>query len=214
MARRRTALLVAAALACTRAARAEDDAAVQRRLDEIEATLRDGEAAARAWQVGWGSAYWGLAVGQGALATAIDDRDRRAELWVGAAKSAVGAAAAFVLPWTAAHAGSDLAAMDATTPGARRRKLARADALLRAAADEETFERSWLSHAGVLLVNLGGGAVLWSAYDLRGPAILSVVSGVAVGEAQIWTAPTRARDAAPSLSVGATAGGVVLRGSF
>lgn len=185
--------LAAAVLGASAPAAAEpSDAEVTRRLAFISARLERGERSASIWWHAWYSSYLALAVGQGIIAGAVNDRGTRADMAVGAVLSSLGAGALGVFDFPARWAGSSLRALPERTPAERRRKLRRAERLLEKAAESEAFGRSWIAHGACGLVAVGSGFLLGFAYKRGWAALTTVVGSMAVSELQIWTQPTAA----------------------
>lgn len=185
-----------------------DDAATIARIADVQSALDEQAPRARLWWDGFLVGYAGAALAQGGLAFAVHDEGMRVDLAIGAAKSALGAGALLVMPRTPRWAASALRDADASTPAARRAKLALAEKLLDEAAETERLGHAWLAHAGAIGVNAAGAAVGWFGYDRRATAIGGLAIGVAVAEIQIATMPTAAVDARDRLRQGATRVGV------
>jgi hypothetical protein len=219
-------LLSAEALAQTEP---DDDA----RTTWLVGELSQSERSERTWWRAWAGSYAVLAVGQGAFALAVKDDGLRADATVGAVKTTLGLVAVLLLPQTSSWAVSSLREMDSATPQARRLRRLRAEELLQASADEETFGISWVPHVAAAATNLAGAYILFHEYKRFVPGWLSLASGTFVAELQIVTQPTssiRARDrygrafrparagrvTSPPLawSVAPTLGGLVLSCSF
>ena len=120
-----------------------------------------------------------------------DDGDERVYNIVGAVKSA-GATAQMVLDPLPARLGAEpmRAVPDGTREG-RLQRLAVGERQLVVNSERADTRYSWRRHLEGVTTNLIGGAVIWGFGD-SGDALISVLSGLAFGEAQIWTQPWRA----------------------
>jgi hypothetical protein len=112
---------------------------------------------------------------------------------VGAATTAFGAGGQLVFPLQAGRFATRLRAMPADTPEARRAKLAAAEGYLRKAAAQESFGRSWKTHAMAAAVNLAAGLTIWLHYDRPAEdGLVTFAIGQIISEVQIFTQPMRA----------------------
>jgi hypothetical protein len=194
---RRASAVVAALAVLTAApavARAQLCTAADERLAFVSERLHADARDARVWQWGWGLGFSALAVGQAGLALTRTDRGERAELYVGAGKSALGLIPVLLVPVPAMR---DAAVIDdrlaAASPGdGRCEVLPEAELLLRRSANDEAFARSWLAHAATVAVNGGGLLVVGLGYKRWGTGTLGAVVGTLVGEIEIFTRPTGA----------------------
>jgi hypothetical protein len=157
--------------------------------------------AVRTWWWGWLGGFSALTVGQGALYLTSDDEDFKAGQLVGAAGSTLGVLGTLI------HA---VQPYDVPADGDLH-------ALLADRAAREIEGRGWVNHTLNAAVNVASGAVLWGYYKQPGSAAFTFVAGMLIGEAQIWTQPTLARDAragdgVTTLSV--VPGGLLVRRSF
>lgn len=133
--------------------------------DPCPALAREVQKADR-WNLAWRLIYTSTTIGEAAIAiTPALDRDTRRAAAVGAAQSFIGAAGAWVLPLRLDRDGCDLAAARAV--------------------ERRTF---WMLHAGNLIVNAGGTAVLgeWTSWPA---AAVGFALGYSVGLLQIYTLP-------------------------
>jgi hypothetical protein len=154
---------------------------VQERLDSDD---RD----ARRWMWEWGIAYGALTLGQAGLALTRDDEGERVELYVGAAKSALGLVPVLGLQVPALR---DAARLRARVGEPDRCAVADdAAKFLAASADDEAFNRGFLAHAGNVLVNGGGLLIIGLGYDRWVTGTIGTAVGIAIGELQIFTRPT------------------------
>ena len=162
------------------------------RTDFLTERLDEGRRTAQLWQYGWTGAFGIGVVASTAQAVTADDGDARVLHIVGAVKSA-GALAQMLTDPLPARLGTDpmRAVADSTRAGALQR-LAVGERLLieNAARAESRF--SLRRHVEGVTTNLIGGAVIWGFGD-RTDALVSTLSGILVGELQIWSQPWRAR---------------------
>jgi hypothetical protein len=198
--RRRTArtLIAAAVLASAAPAAAEpepsSDAEVSRRLAFIEARLERATPSACLWWSAWYYGYAVVTVGQAGFALATTNSALRTQTAVGAAFSGLGLVGIGVVDFPPLHAAAALRALPAGTPAERRRKLARGEGLLAAGARSEVGGRSWVGHVAGIGVTLASSLVLALVYKQVVSGVVTLVSGVGIAEAQIFTRPTAAID--------------------
>jgi hypothetical protein len=93
-------------------------------------------------------------------------------------------------PFHASSSGSDLRKIPGSTPEEQKAKLDKAETWLKRNYKQEKLWKSWLSHAGVLVVGLIGAGIVWH-YEGRKNALINGLTTIAGGELQIWTQPTR-----------------------
>lgn len=180
----------------------DSDDPTRARLQFIEQSLAQAEPALTCWYDGWLLGYTALTFGQTMAATMASQLESRPEerralragMVAGAATSAVGALALLLSRPTGTGAARALALMPDSTAEQRAAKLARAEALLRATAEEEAMGVGWITHAANVAVNLAAGLVLWLGYDLLQDGAVTFGSGWAVGAVQIFSQPTQAID--------------------
>lgn len=159
---------------------------------------------ARVWRWCWTAGYGALTLGQALPAAFIDDRGARADLIAGAATSAVGLIGVLALPPEAPSSSDALEREMAASAGADpSAQLARARELLERAEADEAFARGPLMHAANAAVNLAAGLVLGLGYRRWDSAAITAISGIAVGELQILTAPKGLLEARSAASAGA-----------
>jgi hypothetical protein len=195
-ARRALSLALAAALAgaIVPAAAAQPCGDAEQRLALVRERLRADARDARVWTWGWGLGFSALAAGQAGLALTRADRGERAELAVGAGKSALGLIPVLLVPVPAAR---DADAIDArlsasAQPADRCAVVPEAEASLRRNAEAEAFAQSWLAHLGTAAVNGGGLLIVGLGYGRWGTGVAGALVGTLVGEINIFTRPTGA----------------------
>jgi len=172
----------------------ESDAEVTRRLTFIEARLERATPSACLWWSAWYYGYVAVAVGQAGVALATTNRGLRIDSAVGAAFSSLGVLGLGVSGFPPLHAAATLRAFPAGTPAERRSKLARGERLLAGAAAAEVGGRSWVAHVAGIGLTLTSSLVLALAYKRVVSSVVTLVSGVGITEAQIFTRPTAAID--------------------
>jgi hypothetical protein len=188
---------LATSMACASDAYAEEeakrgDAEITQRLAFIEARLEAGRPAAERWSYGWFTTYVALSVVQFGVTLGTTDVGLREDMAVGAFTSSLGVLPFAIFPFTPRFASRELAAMPEATPAQRARKLVRAEALLEKCADQEAFGKSWMTHVGVIAVNVGIGLGLAFGYDRVKSGVQTTLIGIGVSEFQIFTEPTAA----------------------
>lgn len=165
----------------------------EQRLGDISERLRADARAARRWRWGWGLGYTAAAFGQGGLALTRDDRGERAELYVGAGKSALGLIPGLLVPVPAIADSSTLDQRLAAPAGDTRCSLlVEAESLLRRNAEDQAFARGWLAHALTVAANGGGLLVVGLGYQRWLTGVAGALVGTAIGELQIFTRPSGA----------------------
>ncbi len=151
------AVVIAAVLLVAHGARA--------RADDVCARLaREHDRAVR-WNVAWGIGLGAAALVQAGAAPLIDNREQRDTLIVGAAESAIGAAASLVTPLRVS------ASCAALVDAGRRARGA-----------------FYLDHVGGIVVNLGGALVL-AHYTTTANAAIAFAIGYSVALVRTYTMP-------------------------
>jgi hypothetical protein len=196
--------LSAIVLAGTAAAEPCSDAAA------LRADLARESTRVKRWNWAWRITYTTLAVTQFAVAASGSvDRDNTQSLWVGGAKSSIGALGQWF---------STLRVR--VPPPTGDPCLDRVQ--LRNAAEIAAYEERkavWVSHIGGLVINLVGAAVIAERVSLRN-GLLSFATGYPVGLLSIYTMPRASwgRTRAPAWTAGVVSGegrhSLVVAGSF
>lgn len=190
-----TVALVSALVCVSTPAAAEmPDAEVSRRLAFISARLDAGQDRAGLWWRAWYGTFLGLTVVQGGAALAVRDPGLRQSAAVGSVTSSLGVIPLAITGFPPRDAGDRLRVWPESTPAERRRKLARAEHLLRVSAEAESLGRSWIAHAGGAVVALASGLILGLGYKRGLNTLTNVIGGVVIVETEIWTQPTAAID--------------------
>jgi hypothetical protein len=165
--------------------------------------------------------YWIFSVGYG-VATAggvglglyLDDEGEKVEQFVGAGKSFLGMVTVLLRPVPAIDDAPRLRARLAEDGVGRCRLADEADALVRESAADERFSRSWLAHAGTIVVNGGGLLIVGIGYDRWLTGSIGAAVGVLAGEAQIFTRPTSSLRLTLTPVVTPTMTGLGISGTF
>jgi hypothetical protein len=156
------------------------------RLGFIEERLDAGKRHAQYWQNGWTGFYAVSGLAQTVSWLDADNNDDRINYVVGAIKSTGGLIDILLRPMPGRYGADEIRGMKAPSFD----KLGQAEDLLQATARRALEKSTWKPHLKVMGVNLLGGAVILAFGD-GGDALLSTAMGIAVGEANIWTQPTR-----------------------
>jgi len=183
------------------------DEMVKERLSFIDNALSSAQPRAKAWWVGWISAYSAGAVVMGGLAAfhwddekfdpetqrLVSDRGFAEDMLVGSATFALGIGGLVIDPFVPAYAPKKLRALPQKTPEERRLKLQKAEELLRECARREKDGRGWLTHLLNLGANAAAGLVTVWAFDRPwSDGLLTFATGEAVSLLNIYTQPRRA----------------------
>ena len=166
-------------------------AEVDARLGFLEQRLDAGQNTARAWQYGWTGVFAAGAVLGAAQTITADNGDDRVYQIVGTVKSAGALAEMLTSPLPARLGAEPMRAVPAATPRGRQLRLAVGERQLIENAAQAESRFSLRRHLEGVTTNLIGGAVIWALGSSR-DAVFSTLSGIAVGEAQIWSQPWRA----------------------
>jgi hypothetical protein len=174
----------------TLAAGSTDLEGYELRMEFIESSLEENRKHASYWQNGWVSFYAVSTVAQTALWIDADNSDDSINYSIGALKSVGGLADMLLRPHPGRHGATPLLDLPQNSAEQKREKLEFSDALLRASAQRAASRYSWQPHAKVVGVNLIAGALI-AAFGDGGDALASSAIGITIGEANIWTQPTR-----------------------
>lgn len=177
-------------------ARAQDaddarDRWVTARLAHVERVLSEDEQATRTWWRSWigvQSALFAGNVGWGLLT--FDQQGARAEHFLNAGGSLLGAVSLILLRPPVLRARAQLRSAPAATPSQREAKLASAEALLEDSADAQDFGSGVAPFAGATLVGTAIAMPLWLKYDRKVGAASSLLGALAITSLQVVTLPT------------------------
>jgi len=193
--RKAVTLAFCAACAFPSVARAEpSDEEVTDKLTFIERRLGAGTAEANRWSYGWLATFGTLSVAQFGIALGVKDPGFRADMAVGSVACSFGVLTFAIPPFTPRFAASQLAAWPERTPEERRRKLVRAEELLKKSAEVERLGHGVLPQVAGIGVSVGFGLVLSLAYNRIRTGMMNTAVGIALVETQIFTQPTTAID--------------------
>lgn len=186
------------------------DALAEDRVASVQATLDADEPAAMRWWALWSAGFAVSGIANGVGAFVVEDPADRASARVNTVASGIALVGTLLTPMPGKSAGSRLRAFRGA-PAERERE---AERLLAESVEAENFGRSWLAHAGALVVNAGAAAWLTfhDGYPWRG--LLAFVTGEIIGEVKIFTMPTGARDATRRRASVGLIGGPVAGGVF
>ena len=169
------------------------DAEVTSRLAYIQHSLDGGQRAADLWGSGWLSGYSLATMGQLVAYSNSSNEKQRQDNLVGAVTTALGAGGQLVFPLEVGWFAARLRAVPGDTPEARRVKLVAAESYLRKAAAQESFGRSWKTHAMTAAVNLAAGLTIWLHYDRPAKdGLVAFAIGQIISEVQIFSQPMKA----------------------
>jgi hypothetical protein len=163
------------------------------RMEFIENRLEESRQHASYWQNGWSSFYAVSALAQTALWIDADDSDDSINYGIGALKSVGGLADILLRPHPGRQGAEALLDLPQNTEVQQREKLERSESLLMISAERAASRHSWQPHIKVIGVNAIAGALI-AAFGDGGDALASSAIGIAIGEANIWTQPTRPED--------------------
>lgn len=160
------------------------------RTEFIESRLEEDRRHAEYWQYGWSTFYAVSAVAQTALWIDADNNDDRVNYSIGAVKSVGGLVDILLRPHPGRHGATPLLDLPQETAEQKHARLERSETLLRASAERAASRYTWKPHIKIVGVNLIAGALI-AAFGDEGDALTSTAIGIAIGEANIWTQPTR-----------------------
>jgi hypothetical protein len=143
-----------------------------------------------------------VVAGEVVIAATTENQGAKINAYYNIAFSGAGMLAVLLLPPPAAYGLDAIRAMPEGTDEERAAKSQALRELFDRAAKEERRYRSPLNHVLGLTVNAGLAAILYFGYKLGGRALLTLVAGSAIWEAQIWTHPAAANDASEALRTG------------
>lgn len=184
------AFLAAPAFAAAEEAPAGCREDVEERLEVLRGAFDDQIRGLEIWSYSWGSIYTAAAATQAIVTTQLKPDDpARTDLIVGAVSAGVGSLTFWVAP------------LRFTLPLKNVRKdwdnpdrcalLARAEAVRTKVASEQRLGKSWIAHAGNVLVNVGISLILGLGYNHWQAALISGLVGTAIGELNLFTQPAK-----------------------
>jgi hypothetical protein len=181
--------------------------------------VEEEELHARLWYWGWSGFLGAVVAAEVVIAATTENQGAKINAYYNIGFSGAGMLAVLLFPPPAAFGLDAIRGMPEDTEEQRAAKGRALRELFDRAAKQERFYRSTLNHVIGLTVNASLAAILYFGYKLGGRALLTLVAGSAIWEAQVWTHPAAARDAAatePGLRVSwtFTGNGVGIAGSF
>jgi hypothetical protein len=182
----------ATAAPCTGAAGEPEPAEVEARLARLGGIIDREVRDLHIWSWTWGSIYAAATLTQVGLAIGLRDPPTRIDLGIGAVSAGLGSVLLYVLPLRFTL---PLSAARAKFDGADRcQVLIETEATLAAVASEEGIGKSWLGHVGGALVNVALTLILGLGYHQWRAGLITGGIGLAIGELNLWTQPTRLGD--------------------
>jgi hypothetical protein len=166
---------------------------------EIAAALREQAHRAHVHRYVWTGVNGALALGSFAVLPVVD-RASRPDFVVGGVGSLLGTVATFAFPLRVESAAVELDAAERLPPEARQRKL---HELLRADADDERDRLGLPWHALNLGASLLAGGIIAFGFHHALSGVTQGVGSFVLGEAQLFTQPTRLEGYEVSDAVGA-----------
>jgi hypothetical protein len=169
------------------------EAELDARIAFIEERLDATRKHAYYWQWGWTGFYGAGLVVQSIRAGVSEDNEHQADYVVSAIKAAGGVTRMLVAPHEIRNGADPIRAMGGNTREAKARKLVKAESMLLEAAHLSDRRFSKKAHAGNVLVNVAGGAIIWGL-GAPSKALESTLVGIAIGAANILTMPWKNDD--------------------
>jgi hypothetical protein len=164
---------------------------VDERLRFIDQRLQSDAANARIWRLSWASIYAALAIGQFTAAPLVSHSTAK-NLYVGGGAALIGLAPLLITPLKVikdSRRVAELAAHPGDDPCAT---LFTIEELLQRDAENEALGRSALFQGGNVAFNLGLFFLIGAGFGHWTSATISLLTGIATGEAMILTQPTGA----------------------
>jgi hypothetical protein len=171
-------------------ATAEPNTELLTRLHWIDARLTRTAGAARGWTLGWaGSIGAAGVVSLGAVPWA--DPEEHVDWYVSAATSAIGVLQLALSPMAVLRDAERLhLAVARVDDGSLRGLLREAEGTLRRNAEDQRSRTRWWAHAGNVAFNVTVALILGLGFDHWASGLIQGGSGIAVGEAILFTQPT------------------------
>ena len=166
------------------------DSDLDARLRFLEDRLDAGQRYTQYWQWGWTGGYaTGIIIG---TVQAIDENKNKKKVddIVTAVKSVIGTSRMVFFPHPGRHGAEAMRAIPGDSREAKLQRLAEGEELLKKVAKRAEQRTNWKSHAGNIALNAAGGAFIFG-FGRDKDAGISMGVGIAVGTAQILSAPKR-----------------------
>lgn len=176
--------------------------------------LESEELHARIWYWGWSGFLGTVVAAEAVIAATTTNQGSKISAYYNIGFSGAGMLAVLLLPPAPVFGIDAIRAMPEDTEAQRAAKGRALSELFDRAARQERWYRSPWNHVIGLTVNASLAAILYFGYKLGGRALLTLAGGSALWEAQIWTHPTAARDAADASTVGLRVAPVLLPNGF
>jgi hypothetical protein len=170
------------------------DREVDQRLAYLEEHLDAGRDYAWWWWNGWTAFYATGVVVESTRAGLADGGATRADDIVGAVKATGGVVGLLLRPLEAKEGADGVRPQASLSPADRRRLLFDAEERLKRNRDATKRRYSWKRHALNVGINTAGALIVWQGYGDPSRAWRSAGIGIAVGEAMIWSQPSRPAD--------------------
>ena len=166
------------------------DSELDARLRFLEERLDAGQRYTQYWQWGWTGGYaTGIIIGT-AQAIAENKNKKKVDDIVTAVKGAIGTSRMVFFPHPGRHGAEAMRAIPGDSREAKLQRLAKGEELLKKVAKRAEQRTNWKSHAGNIALNAAGGAFIFG-FGRDKDAGISMGVGIAVGTAQILSAPKR-----------------------
>ncbi len=169
------------------------DSIISEKLEYINNLLNQDKKNAQIWWYGWLIGYSAATVGQGIVYFSTDKKSTKQDMALGAATTALGAAAQIFSPLVPGNLSVKYSKNDGIMPSQFPNDLSYSEELLKEIAAREKKGRSWKMHAITGAVNISTGLITWLGFKRsvwEGLEIFAI--NTAVTELQIWTQPARA----------------------
>ena len=163
------------------------------RMEFIENSLEANRKHSRYWQYGWSSFFGASAVTYTALWLNSDDSDDSINYSLSALKSTLALGEMLWRPHPGRHGAERLRSLPENGPEQKLERLDFGEDVMRKSSNRYTSLRTWKPHLIVIGVNAVFGAAI-AAFGDEGDGAVSAAVGIAMGEAKLWTQPSRPVD--------------------
>ncbi|MGH7284893.1 MAG: hypothetical protein ACRELY_25485 [Polyangiaceae bacterium] len=169
---------------------------IEARISFIRSALRENARHAQTWSSGWGLFGVGVASGSIALAAASETSHDRI-VWLAQGLPALGFPALMLIdPLQVMSDDRDLERLTQERGTSSCEVLRVAEIYLQKDARDEKTKTNLFAHALGILANVASSAVIVIGTGDWGAALLNGAGGIVVSEANLWTLPTGAANAA------------------
>ena len=167
------------------------DAELDARLHFLEDRLDAGRRHAQIWYYGW-LGFNSACFAYTTTSAVFDSARSRSFDIVNATQAAVGVGdIVFLRPMPGREGADPIRGAADASHADKVARLAKGEQILVAAAQRASDRSAWSTHLGNLFFNLLGGGILLALHEDHYAAV-AALSGTAVGEAYIWSEPSRA----------------------